>query len=516
MKKTTPEEARYSTLKSLLDRDRNMAYKNDFFLLAKGTEEDIPRLKKDLDWFDGLIEHEERTEKDTLREDVLSLLHHKNFGEASELLVERILNNNYIYTTKVDKASEMWIYSEGIYVPNGESEVRKKLREIMKDNYNEWIFNQVIIKIRADTFIDSIDFFKDSNIYEIPVENGLLDLKRLQLNEFDPKKVFFSKIPVKYVEGETCELIQKFLEDILLSPEDIQVFYELVGFGLIKDYFLEKAFMFVGNGRNGKSKAIELMKRLVGSFNCASVPLSAITFDSPFVSKLFGRLFNLAGDISSKDLKETGMFKQLTGRDLISANRKYKEVIEFKNHAKMVFACNELPRVYDYSDGFWERWVLMEFPYRFVDKEVYELADEKEKVNWKIKNPKIIEEITSPKEMSGFLNMAILGLYRLFENKKFSVTVGTKEVKDQWIRKADSFMAFCMDNLEEDYESKISKKEMRSKYKKYCSKYKSPGVSDRSIKATLQEQFGVSEEYSSIDLRPQEWLWTGIKWKQKN
>lgn len=58
--KTTPEEARYTTLKSLLDRDRNMAYKTDFFKLAKGREEDIPRLIEDLDWFEGLLKFESK------------------------------------------------------------------------------------------------------------------------------------------------------------------------------------------------------------------------------------------------------------------------------------------------------------------------------------------------------------------------------------------------------------------------------------------------------------------------
>jgi len=58
--KTTPQEARYSTLKSLLDRDRNMAYRGDFFGLAKGKEEDIPRLIEDLDWFEGLIEYKSK------------------------------------------------------------------------------------------------------------------------------------------------------------------------------------------------------------------------------------------------------------------------------------------------------------------------------------------------------------------------------------------------------------------------------------------------------------------------
>ena len=310
-------------------------------------------------------------------------------------------------------------------------------------------------------------------------------------------------------------MIDKFLEDVLSCPEDKDVFYELAGFGLVKNYFLEKAFMLVGNGRNGKTKSIELLKKFVGVNNCASVPLSAIDSNSPFVHKLWRRFFNCAGDINSKDLKDTSMFKQLCGGDMISANIKFKNVIEFHNYAKLVFACNDLPRVYDYSDGFWERWVLLEYPYKFIDESVYNSLTNEEKKMCKIKDTLIIEKITIPEEMSGFLNMAIKGLHRLLKNKRFSYTIGCVEVKNKWIRKADSFMAFCMDCIEGDYETKITKKEIRKRYKEYCNLHKVGGVSDKSIKVTLQEMFGVSEEYCKLSEfhSNQEYVWTGIKFK---
>lgn len=450
--------------------------------------------------------------KRSLREQVLGHLQDKKFGKGTEVLVQHILRENYIYTTMVDKNPEMYIYSEGIYIPEGECIIKSQLRNIMQESYSEWLSNQVLAKIKTDTGISSDEFFKDSEAWVIPVQNGILDLKNIELSEFDPKRIFFSKIPVTYNPLLRVDKIDKFLSDVFSCEEDREVFYELAGFGFVKDYFLEKAIMFVGDGRNGKGKTIELLKRLVGVQNCASVPLSAITSDSPFVERLWKRYFNLAGDISSKDLKETAMFKQLTGRDPISANRKWKNIIEFTNYAKMVFACNELPRVYDYSDGFWERWLLMEFPYKFVDKDVYELETDKSKL--KIKDVDIINKITSDEEMSGFLNEAIIGLHRLIINKKFSYTKGTKEVKDRWIRKSDSFMAFCLDNLEEDYDSKISKRELRSKYKNYCKTHKVSGAGDKAIKANLQENFGVSEEYSIIgESIKQENCWTGIKFK---
>jgi len=467
---------------------------------------------------------QERGGEASIKEKVLSLMHRKAFGEATELLVKLIEERNFIYTTKTDKVPEMFIFTEGVYKENGESHVKEMLRDVLEEDYSDWFAGQVLAKIRTDTFISPDIFFKEAGSFEIPVLNGILNLETLDLTPFTPTKVFFSKIPVKYVPGAVCPLIDTFLTEVLSSPEDKDVFYELAGFGLVKNYFMEKAFMFVGNGRNGKTKSIELLKRLVGNNNCASVPLSSIDSNSPFVWKLWKRFFNLAGDVNSKDLKDTAMFKQLTGGDSISANIKFKNVIEFHNYAKLVFACNELPRVYDYSDGFWERWVLLEYPYKFVELSEYEKLTPEENKFCKIKDPQIIDKITTPEEMSGFLNMALLGLFRLFKNKKFSYTPGSVEVKNKWIRKADSFMAFCMDCLEGDYASKITKKEVRRRYKEYCTKHKVSGASDKSIKITLQEMFGANEGYgsqfdgsrfggSSNLGSQQEHLWEGIKWK---
>lgn len=492
--------------------DSEIVHGQEYKPLSESTEQDS-------NWVDEshnkIIAQSRKKEDIAIKMEVLSLLHRKIFGEATELIVRRIMKTNNIYTTKIDKTQEILVYKEGIYCPNGESHIKEQIRKIMEEDYSEWLSNQVLAKIRADTMVDPEELFQEKSFNQIPVENGILDLDTFDLLPFDPSKIFLSKLPTKFNIESNCPLIDKFLTDVLSSPEDKLVFYELAGFGLYKEYFMEKAFMLVGNGRNGKTKSIELLKRLVGSSNCASVPLSAMESNSPFISTLWKRYFNLAGDISSKDLKETGMFKQLTGRDLISANRKYLNVIEFMNYAKLVFACNELPRVYDYSDGFWERWVLLEFPYKFVDQEVYDSSSNEEKKMLKIKDPNIIDKITTSEEMSGFLNQALAGLQRLRINKRFSYTKGTTEVKDRWIRKADSFMAFCMDKIEEDYESRITKKEIRRKYKEYCQFHKVGGVSDKSIKATLQEMFGVMEEFVTVFGSHQEWVWTGIKWKEK-
>jgi len=46
----------------------------------------------------------------------------------------------------------------------------------------------------------------------------------------------------------------------------------------------------------------------------------------------------------------------------------------------------------------------------------------------------------------------------VWDNKTFSQTKGSKEIKDFWIRNSDSFVAFCIDSIDEDYECFIQKK----------------------------------------------------------
>lgn len=437
----------------------------------------------------------------------------KKWGEASESLVRWIKRNNYIYTTRDDEKTEMWVYRDGIYIPQGKSKVKEDLRELLGSFYSQYIFGLVINKLEPDTFVDIDEFFSQNYIDEIPVKNGILNLRTRELKPFSPEKIFFNKINAEYNSHADCPKIDQFLSEILSKQDDKLVFYEIGGFCMWKEYKFEKAFMFVGDGRNGKDKSLELIKRMLGLESCCSVPLGSLEPDSFCISDFFGKMVNIAGDINNKDLKDTSMFKALTGRSIVSGQRKFLKSITFQNYAKFLFACNDLPMVYDNTKGFWDRWVLLEYPYTFVVKDDLEKAEDK--TNLKLRDEDIIEKISTPQEMSGLLNKFLDGLDRLLEHKNFSSTRGSEEIKTLWIRKSNSFMAFCLDNIEDDYEGFISKKDLRKKYVEYCKEHKVGSKSDVVMKITLQEMFGVSDERREIFGETREYVWLGIKWKKK-
>jgi len=494
---------------SLVKEYKNCSFNESLEYLAKlgNLETELEESRKE---YIQSLKQGEYFEKEELKSNFLSLIKDKKINEATEIIVNYIKDKEKIYTTKNDNKSEMWIYKEGIYTPQGKSEVKKIMRGVLDKWFNQFYYNQVLNKLEPDTFIEIDDFFKQKQLDEILVENGILNIYTQELKPFTPNKIFFNKLPVEYNPQKHCPQIDKFLSEVLAHQEDKQVFYEMGGFCLLKEYKFEKAFMLVGNGRNGKDKSLELIKRIVGINNCCAVPLSSLIPDSFIISEFFGKMANVAGELNSGDLKDTSMFKALTGRSIVTGQRKFLPPVNFVNYAKFIFACNELPFAYDNSRGFWDRWILLEYPYIFVTKE--EKEENKDNHNLKIKDEDIIEKITTPDELSGLLNKFLENLNKLIINKKFSITKGTNEVKNFWIRKSNSVMAFCLDKIEETYEEYITKKKFRKEYVIYCKKHKIPIKSDYVIKRTLNEMFGVSEG-NKEDKGVYTGTWEGIKWK---
>ncbi len=491
--------------------------------VSKNSEFSMQHLKEMLSDEKKEIEEQQKENKEqeepkkkpeSFKEEIFTLLLLKKYDEANELIVEEIKRNNHIYTVKDDVKPEIWIYKEGVYVPQGKCEIEKQVRKLLGQAFKISLSNEILHKIKADTQIDIDEFFKTNYIDEVPVKNGILNIFTRELSFFDPKKIFFNKLPIIYNPEAKCPIIIKFLEDVLKSKDDVPVMLELFGFAMLKEYRFEKAFMFVGSGRNGKSKTIELLKHLLGIENCCSVPLSQITAENTSVEQLHGKMVNLAGDLSNDSLKKTGMFKQTVGRDLISAKRKYLRDLPFINYAKHIFATNELPKVYDLSDGFWTKWVLLEFPYKFITQKEFDSLPKEEREMKKILDTDIIQKITTEEEMSGLLNTALDNLNNLIDNKDFSYSKGTADIKDFWIRQSDSFAAFCIDKIIGDYNNHISKKNLRKEFNFYCKRNKLKGSSDKGIKASLEDRYGAVESQIRVG-EDRERVWEGIRFKDE-
>ena len=503
-------------LKTLSDDDKIQFGKSITFVSGGDFEiafrSLIPKDPEEKNTNSKIVKEYEETLFVKMQSKIYSLLLQRKRSDVSEMIVEEFYKNNHIKVSRDDNNPEFKIYANGIYVNEGRTYIEEYVRKVLETNYSTQLLNDVINKISADNKVDFEQLQKDSDPYLLATKECLINLKTHELKDFSPEIIMFNKIPVKYDKDAKCPKILKFLADILETKEDIELVEEIIGFSLVNDYFMEKAIMFLGNGRNGKSKLLQLMKTFFGLENTCSVRLQEMNTQSSSIWELHNKFVNLAGDLSNTSLKETGLFKETTGRDPIQAKRKYKNDLKFTNTATHIFACNELPRVYDYSEGFWSRWVLIKFPYTFLEEKEYNSLNVEQRKNKKIRNPDIINDILSDNELSGLLNLAIAGLKRVQKQKSFSHSSSAEEVRNTWVRQSDSFTAFAMDFLEEDYDGTISKNLMRKTYSKYCRKYRLKNTSDLSIKITLENLFGV---VSGQDSNSGERYWEGVTLKKE-
>jgi putative DNA primase/helicase len=329
------------------------------------------------------------------------------------------------------------------------------------------------------------------------LQNGLLDVRTRQLRDHSPDYLSTTRIPVSYDANAVCPAIRKFFSEVHHS-QDIQVVEEITGNCLTSDNSIQKAVLNVGDGDNGKSTELSLLKVFIGADNCSNVPWHALELNRFAVSALDGKLANIFADLPSQSLSMVSSFKMLTGGDAIGTEKKFGDYYSFVNHAKLIFSANKPPKVKDEdSYAFWRRWIILDFPYQIPEDK---------------KDPHILDKLTTPEELSGLLNIALDGLNRLRANGRFSYNKSVEDTTEYYLRAADPVYAFLQDCVEVSLNDYVIKDDLYATFQKYCVKQCLPVSKPNSFGRSLQNQ----TEYRIHSARPEidgerVTVWQGIK-----
>lgn len=396
---------------------------------------------------------------------------------------------NKIVTIQSDKCTEIWIYRDGIYVPDGRTHIEIFLGNILGDFYDQTIVQKVIDMIRKDTYMPAEQFFSEEDPRYVCVQNGVLDIFTKHLYKFSTDKKFFNKLPITFNPEATCPNTVRHYETIL-EKEDIPLMQELYGYLLYRNYNIQRAFLFSGDGGNGKGKSIDQMKCFLGQDNSVNISLQAFESDGFMKGNLHKKLANLGSDLGKTELKDTSTFRELTGEDLVTARRKFLDPISFKNYAKMIFAVNTLPYIDDDTDGFWRRWIYVDFKVAFLSKHDYEAREAAGTLKsfHRIADITISDKLNTPEELSGVLNWALEGFERLQANKDFSYDKSYSKTKEMMQCRESSALLFANHKLNfvENQEQFEYHDTVYKKYLRFCFQEKNNG---RKIKIENDLQF---------------------------
>ena len=280
---------------------------------------------------------------------------------------------------------------------------------------------EVLAYIRIKTHVNATDL--KVNPYVINLKNTRLDIRSGKCLEFTPDAIEFDRIPVTYDPSAYCADLDKMLNRVFLGDREvINLFEEMLGAVLLKHNRYQKAFLFYGNGSNGKSTILDLIRTFLGGRNYSAIALEKVT-DRFNTSELENRLANIGDDVDNVTLKDTGTLKKLFSGNAIMVERKGERPYTIEPYATHIYSCNAIPRSFDKSDGFYRRWLLIPFNARFsVDDEDYD--------------PMIVDKITAPTALSYLLNIGIRGAQRLIKNGSFTEPQSVKDALEAY--KADN------------------------------------------------------------------------------
>jgi len=381
---------------------------------------------------------------------------------------------NYLTTQfffKTDKKTDLiYIYNSesGTWEPQGEIFIHQALVDRLRLNVKPHYQTDVEYFIKGSTYQDVEE---TPNL--IALKNGLFDVTKQVLIEKTPGFFVISKLPVEYEPKAACPLTLKFLIDVF-GENQLIALQEALGYTLHKQPLFEKAFMFIGDGANGKSTFLNLLQTLLGRENFSNVTLQEICYNRFAAANLYGKMANISADLPNTALTTSGRFKTLTGKDTINAEFKHKNSFQFLNTAKMWFSCNEFPQTTEDTLAYVRRWKI----FNCINSFIGEKAD-----------PKILDKITTSEEISGFFNWILEGLKRLLTNGRFSLNETEESLRENILKLSNPTKAFLEKTIEESTDTKdfIKESELYADFVSFCDKENLPTVRKSQFTQALKE-----------------------------
>jgi len=412
-----------------------------------------------------------------------------NFFDYRELVIKFMEKQPFVY----DKNNIWWLwdYQNNRYNMIDETDLLIKLDYALRftaiNTTKHTIKNEILEAMKREGRKHNP---KQPSKKWLQFKNYVIDIANEE--KFKPTHEYFFVNPIPHNVGESDDIpvIDKLFTDWV--GDNKQLLYEVMAYCLYSEYPLHRLFCLHGRGRNGKSKYLELIRRIIGQENCTSTELDILTSNRFESAKLYKKLVCLMSETNYSTLKSTSLLKKLVGQDMIGYEFKNKMPFDDYNYAKLLIATNSVPNTTDKSDGYYSRWVLIEFANRFKEgKDILADIPNYEYENLCFKLTKILK------------NLLIKGE---FYNE------GSIEYKKKvYEEKSNPLNKFLSEKTSKDFDGYIFKRKFKDALDSWM-KENGYGYSLSDMDLSSQMK-GIYEEHKKGSGETRYWAWCGLSWK---
>lgn len=321
----------------------------------------------------------------------------------------------------------------------------------------------------------------------IAMTNGLIDLDALMRDEPAEKVIvphspeWFSmvRLPYEFDPTASCPKWEAFLEKNLeQDPERIKVLQEWAGYCLTPDTGFQKFLVLKGEGANGKSVYCAGLSAIVGLENCSHIPLEVFG-DRFSKTATIGKLINVCADVGEMDKAAEGYLKSFTSGDVMHFDRKGISGLDCVPTAKLMLACNNMPRFMDRSTGISRRMIPIPWNVTIGD---HERVLNMDKAAWWERSG----------ELPGMFLWAIRGLARLLNQGRFTLSVESMEALEEYQQEMNPARAFLLEYCERSDSSAIKSSKLYEIYSVWCQRSNYRPLSEKQFGKEVKRVFPFS------------------------
>lgn len=280
-------------------------------------------------------------------------------------------------------------------------------------------------------------------------------------------KVPWDDLKVLSTPSKELDLTNYFFESITRGDKEVEkLLYECVGSCLCTTAKLQKAFIFFGEGRNGKGVLAKLISKIIGDNKCSHEHLEHLSGSKlggkSTIKALMGCTANIVPDQGQPKYVNTSLIKSIIAGDTISVEQKREGKIEFEPYATMIFLVNDVIDFKETGLAIKDRFIVIKFNSVFTDDN-------------NNRNINIAEELCQPLALQIIATRAIQAFSEVLKNGKFTIPSSVEEETKRYFLDCNSTEEFC-----ELYPIKeiIIKSKYYDEYRKWCNRNNKEAVSN--------------------------------------
>ncbi len=277
--------------------------------------------------------------------------------------LRRYFQREHPYRTHA-KSGAVYVFNEKKYGSWSQTELRNYSHEKFNPKPADHHTQEFCSWVNRTNLIES-NWFVDSTRGRINFANGVYDLTDGGLSPHAAHLGFLYVLPYDYAPAAVCPTFDQFMRNITCGDEQLEkLLLEFVGYALCdRDYWLQKAILLIGEGSNGKSTFLNVVKALAGWENVSFLSLHEIQSETSRLH-LEGKLINVSDELPNYNFKNTELLKKLLGGTM-TMRKLYHDSVMVENTTKFIFAGNGMPSTDDVSDGLFRRLVIVPFKAKF-------------------------------------------------------------------------------------------------------------------------------------------------------